>query len=477
MVFSSISFLTVFFPLFILIYSLLPKKVGIKNTFILFSSIIFYSWGGPKFIFAILTTTVLDFFLVKIMHQKNNPAQRKLFLFFSVGLNLGLLFIFKYFNFFIDNVNSVSGIFGISSIHLAKIILPIGISFYTFESITYSVDVYRRIHKPLDNFWEYQLYIILFPKLIAGPIVRYHDISDQIKNHVQNETMSNKLSGFIQFCIGLSKKVLIANAMGEQADAVFSMNPLDINSQSAWIGALAYTMQIYFDFSGYSDMAIGIGKIVGFRFPENFNNPYTSTSITDFWRRWHITLGAWMKNYLYIPLGGNKVTPSKLYINLGIVFLMSGLWHGASWNFVFWGAYHGFFLIIERAFLLNALNKAGKIPSILYSFLVVVVGWVFFRLENIHLAFGFVKKMFSFNFNSAEGIVTNNDFDYLIFVALFFSFISLNKHVKSLHDKIFYSGMSAAQYVFFTFIAFVLYTLCLAFVSGSSFNPFIYFRF
>ena len=411
------------------------------------------------------------------MHNATTKRNKILLFILSLSVNLGLLLYFKYCNFFIDNLNALTHIFGLPAIEIAKILLPIGISFYTFESITYAVDVYRGVHKPLDNFWEYQLYILLFPKLIAGPIVRYIDISDQIKDHVNNETSDNKLSGFIQFCIGLSKKVLIANTMGAQADAIFGLDTASLNTTAAWIGAIAYTFQIYFDFSGYSDMAIGLGKFMGFKLPENFNSPYTASSITEFWRRWHITLGAWMKNYLYIPLGGNKGKAIRTYINLGIVFFVSGLWHGASWNFVFWGVYHGVFLILERSFLLKILNKAGKITGIIYCFIVVVVGWVFFRLENIGNAFNYVKTMFAFNFDPGKNIVTLNDFDYVVFAAILFSFITLSKRIKPLHDRIFYGVLKQHEYILFTLAGIFVYLVCVMYVSASTFNPFIYFRF
>ncbi len=477
MVFSSIYFLTIFLPLFVLIYSLLPKKPGLKNIFILLASAFFYSWGGPKFIFVILIATFIDFWLVKFMYAAPTKRKKNLLFILSLSVNLGLLFYFKYCNFFIDNLNSVTHIFGMPAIQVAKIILPIGISFYTFESITYAVDAYRNVHKPLDNFWEYQLYILLFPKLIAGPIVRYIDISDQIRDHTAKENASDKLSGFIQFCIGLSKKVLIANVMGAQADAVFSLPADTINTTGAWIGAIAYTFQIYFDFSGYSDMAIGIGKFMGFKFPENFNSPYTAQSITEFWRRWHMTLGAWMKNYLYIPLGGNKGSALRTYLNLGIVFFASGLWHGASWNYVFWGVYHGVFLILERSFLLRLLQKAGKFVGILYCFIVVVLGWVFFRLENINHAFAYAKKMFAFDFDVSRAIVTLNDFDIIVFVAILFSFITVVKPVKAMHDRIFYGNLLRNEYVLFTLGSIFLYLLCVMYISAGNFNPFIYFRF
>lgn len=380
MVFASITFLIYVLPLFLLAYHIVPNKY--KNGFILAFSIFFYSWGGPKFIFAILGTTFLDFFLVNAMHNAKTKSGKRQFLILSLCLNLGLLFYFKYCNFFVDNFNQLLGL----DIQFAKVILPIGISFYTFESLTYVVDVYRGVHKPLKSFWQYQTYILLFPKLIAGPIVRYHDIADQITNREKNYTPEAKLSGILIFCLGLAKKVILANTLGMQADAVFKLPADQLDMAAAWVGAVAYTFQIYFDFSGYSDMAIGLCKIMGFRIPENFNNPYISSSITEFWRRWHITLGAWMKNYLYIPLGGNKTTNTKLYRNLIIVFLLSGLWHGASWNFVLWGAYHGLFLVLERLFLGNVFEKLGKFISVPVTFIIVVTGWVLFRNEDLSYA-------------------------------------------------------------------------------------------
>jgi alginate O-acetyltransferase complex protein AlgI len=312
MVFSSIVFLLYFLPAFLLLYFVTPAKL--KNLVILFSSILFYAWGAPLFIFVILGTTTLDFFLVRVMHNSANDKKRKFFLVLSLCLNLGLLFYFKYCNFFVENFNTLLHVIGVNGVKWTSVILPIGISFYTFESLTYAIDVYRRVHKPLSNFWNYQMYIILFPKLIAGPIVRYHEISDQVSDRSANYTIDNILAGFYRFCIGLGKKVFIANVMAAKADLIFSSDLATITAGTAWLGALTYTFQIYFDFSGYSDMAIGLGKMMGFKFPENFNNPYTSRSITEFWRRWHMTLGNWMRNYLYIPLGGSKVESQVSFV-------------------------------------------------------------------------------------------------------------------------------------------------------------------
>src|SRR5688572_3207159 len=309
MVFSGITFLVYFLPVFLLLYHLVPNKY--KNAVILLGSIYFYSWGGPKFVFVILGTTFLDFFLVNKMDQQKTPSAKKKFLVISLCLNLGLLFYFKYCNFFIENINAVLG----TEIHWLKVVLPIGISFYTFESLTYVIDVYRGVHKPLRNVWSYQTYILLFPKLIAGPIVRYHDIADQITDRRINYNSDMKLSGFLLFCIGLGKKTIIANTLGMQADAVYDLPAEQLDSAAAWIGALAYTFQIYFDFSGYSDMAIGLGCMMGFRLGKNFDSPYRARSITEFWQRWHLSLSTWLRDYLYIPLGGNRLGPWRTYAN------------------------------------------------------------------------------------------------------------------------------------------------------------------
>lgn len=475
MIFSSVIFLVYFLPVFLTLYFLTPSKL--KNLVLLLSSIFFYSWGAPLFIFAILGTTTLDFYFVKLLHKAETEQKRKLFLILSLCLNVGLLFYFKYCNFFIENINAVLGVFGAKEISWTKVILPIGISFYTFESITYVVDVYRRLHKPLDNFWQYQLYIICFPKLIAGPIIRYHEISDQIADRSINDTIDNKLTGFYRFCLGLAKKVLIANVMALKADEIFNMPREQLTTSIAWIGMLAYTFQIYFDFSGYSDMALGIGKMIGFKFPENFDNPYTSKSITEFWRRWHMTLGNWMRNYLYIPLGGNKVnSKTRLYFNLWLVFLASGFWHGAAWTFIIWGVYHGLWLVLERMFLSKVYEKLGAFFSTIICFLLVAIGWVFFRADTTIGALRFVKKLFSFNFSMPPHFV-DKEFIFYFVLAFLFSFFASFKLGKFIQDKVYYTYYGIGGNLIATIFAVILFTLSLASITSSGFNPFIYFRF
>ncbi len=475
MVFSSVIFLVYFLPIFLAVYFLTPAKL--KNYVLLAASIFFYAWGAPRFIFAILGTTIIDFYFVKLLYNAQTEKKRKLFLVLSLCLNVGMLFYFKYCNFFVENFNSLLHAAGAKEVSWTKVILPIGISFYTFESLTYVMDVYRRVHKPLNNFLQYQLYIILFPKLIAGPIIRYHQMSDQLADRSANDNIDNKLTGFFRFVIGLAKKVLIANTMAAKADEIFAVPMSELTTVMAWVGMLAYTFQIYFDFSGYSDMAIGLGKMLGFKFPENFDNPYTSRSITEFWRRWHITLGSWMKNYLYIPLGGNQVkSKMRLYFNLWLVFLASGFWHGAAWTFIIWGVYHGLFLVLERMFLLKVFDKIGKIPSTLITFLIVGIGWVFFRADTTEQAIAFTGKLFSFDF-TAPSYFLDYEFKFYFLLALIFSFFTCFKIGQKIQEKIYFSNYSIFGYSVATIIACCLFTIALASITSSGFNPFIYFRF
>ncbi|MFA8449788.1 MAG: MBOAT family protein [Bacteroidales bacterium] len=472
MVFSGILFIFYFLPIFLLVYQIARQKQ--KNWIILIASILFYSWGAPKFVFVILASTILDFFIVRKIWESEG-VKKKLFLSASLAMNLGLLAYFKYANFFIDNVNAFLSNFGGQDIIWTKIALPIGISFYTFQTLTYAVDVYRGQHAPLKKVNDYLLYIMSFPQMIAGPIVRYNTIATQITN--REDTYNNKLIGFYRFSIGLAKKILIANVMGAQADLIMNGDIAGIGSNMAWLATIAYTLQIYFDFAGYSDMAIGLGRMMGFTFPENFNSPYISKSITEFWRRWHITLGGFMRDYLYIPLGGSRVTPSRVFFNLWFIFLVSGLWHGASWNFVLWGAFHGFFLILDRAFLLKVMEKAGKIPSIILTFFIVMVGWVIFRLEDFEKMKIFLAEMFS-GHASLSLPKTTPEFYPILIIAIIFSFIGLSKVGKKLEDFFFFrKEYSPSQNILLSVFSVVLVAICAGAITTTGFNPFIYFRF
>ncbi|MFM7022118.1 MAG: MBOAT family O-acyltransferase [Flavobacteriales bacterium] len=446
-----------------------------KNAFLLLASIVFYSWGAPKFIFVILATTTLDFYLVRMMDDAQSEKRRKLFFILSLCLNTGLLFYFKYCNFFVENVNHVLSFIGAGQIEWVKIVLPIGISFYTFESITYVVDVYRKEHKPLSDFFQYQMYILFFPKLIAGPIVRFSEIADQITGRFATYNSDMLLEGFCRFAIGLAKKVLIANVMARMATAAFAAPIESMDAVDCWIGALAYTFQIYFDFSGYSDMAIGLAKMLGFRLPENFNNPYVATSITDFWRRWHITLGSWMRNYLYIPLGGNRVSSkTRLYFNLWLVFVLSGFWHGASWTFIAWGLFHGFWLVMDRVFLLEVLEK-NKVVAHIFTFILVVIGWVLFKSDSLSQASAYIQQMFDFG----DEMSVDPEFKPLFFFTLsfFFSFFVLLPYGLRVQDFVYYRSKGVLASYAMVFIGMALFVLSVAAITSSDFNPFIYFRF
>jgi alginate O-acetyltransferase complex protein AlgI len=475
MVFSSVIFLLYFLPVFYLSYQFVGTKY--KNYLILLASIFFYAWGAPDFIFIVLGSSVIDYQIVNLLHKSLDERKRKILLFLFVSLNLGLLAYFKYANFFVENLNSLLASIGFQHVSWTSIALPIGISFYTFQSITYAVDVYRKESEPVVKLTDYLVYILSFPQMIAGPIVKYGDIAKQLIS--RSETNDDRLIGFYRFVIGLSKKVLIANVMAEQADLIFNSDYSTLNWGNAWIGALAYTMQIYFDFSGYSDMAIGLGRMMGFRFPENFDSPYVSRSISEFWRRWHITLGTFMKEYLYIPLGGNRARILRVYFNLILVFLLSGLWHGASWNFIIWGGYHGLFLILDRIFLLKLLNKLGLVFSVASTFFIVVVGWVIFRIEDFNkIGDFFGLLMGKGNVSVFKDDLVLLDFNIIFIIAVIFSFVTLMKWGKKLELFFFKKeGYSIKEFVILGVMSFVLLLLSISSLAGSAFNPFIYFRF
>lgn len=443
---------------------------------ILIASIFFYAWGAPVFVFVVVGSVILDYYIINGMYHSSNSRYRIYLLALSISINVGLLLYFKYANFFVDNLDFVLHSMGFENLQWTQVALPIGISFYTFQTLTYSIDVFRGVHKPLKNPFQYLVYIMLFPQMIAGPIVRFNQIADQIENRQHLETLDNKLLGFFRFGIGLAKKVLIANIMGAEADQAFALADGELTTSVAWIGIIAYTFQIYYDFSGYSDMAIGLGRIMGFKFPENFNNPYTSGSITEFWRRWHITLGSWMRDYLYIPLGGSRVSTRRMYFNLWFVFLASGLWHGAAWNFIIWGAFHGFFLILDRLFLLKFSKKIGKYPSIALTFFITIIGWVLFRAENMNQAFYFIEAMF--NFNGLELKSYGSQFWVMMTFAILFAFITLSKTGLKWEQKVFFAEKYQLKgYLFSTLVFFILICLSISSITSSGFNPFIYFRF
>lgn len=473
MVFSSVVFLLFFLPIFLSIYNFTPDKF--KNALLLLSSIFFYAWGAPLFIFILLLSTIIDFYLVKQLHISAGSSRKK-WLILSLFMNLGLLAYFKYANFFIENVNQVLISMGVEQVGWTNIALPIGISFYTFQTLTYSIDVYRKEAIPQQKLANYILYIMLFPQMIAGPIVRYNTIAKELEE--RKSTADDRLIGVYRFCVGLAKKVLVANVLGAYVDQYMGTVQVGFfvpeSTLTAWLVMLAYTFQIYFDFSGYSDMAIGLGRILGFSFPENFNMPYISKSITDFWRRWHITLGDFMKNYLYIPLGGNKGGKVLLYRNLLVVFLLSGLWHGASWNFIFWGCFHGLFLVLERLFLRKIFDKIGSF-SILITFIIVMHGWVIFKIEDLTIALEFWQKLW--DFSSFYPGNYQPQFITTLSIASVFCFMALFPKGRKGVQLYTANHFRVTSHALLIVGSIVLYALSLSFILSSDFNPFIYYRF
>lgn len=470
MVFSSLIFLLVFLPFFLIGYHIVSSKY--KNGFALFASLLFYTWGAPNFVLIAIASIVVDYYLVYLLSRREGK-QRLSILWVSILFNLSFLVYYKYYNFFVENVNQLIG--DADYLEITSIILPIGISFFTFQKISYSVDIYRKTAEPLKRIFDYGLYIMLFPQLIAGPIVRYNEIASQLQDR-KFKDYHHRIYGFYRFSIGLAKKVIIANVLGEKADIIFALEVIDLNASIAWLGIVCYTFQIYFDFSGYSDMAIGLGYFMGFKFPENFNSPYVAQSITEFWKRWHITLGSWMRDYLYIPLGGNRVkTKGRLYLNLWIVFLISGLWHGASWNFVLWGAFHGLFLVFDRLFLDKLTVYIGSVGRVVLTFFLVMLGWVLFRTETLRQAQDFYRVMFSFEFSNLH-LFLSQHFNRTLIVAVLLSFALFFKGLRNLYNR-FESSQSFTNTLVKSFVSVVFLLICVGNLSSSGFNPFIYFRF
>ena len=496
MVFSSHIFLLYFLPAFLLAYFLVPARW--RNGVLLAGSVAFYGWGAPRFVLVLLASTAATFYLVRGMERASSARRRKLLCAVAVAVNLGLLAYFKYANFFVDNLNALLEGLGLGTMGWTRVLLPIGISFFSFQSVTYVIDTYRGVSPPMRRLTDYMVYIIMFPQLVAGPIVRYTEIAGQVTAE-RRLRWEECMQGFYRFVIGLSKKVLIADVIGRTVDAALGGDIAAMGAGTAWVTILAYTMQLYFDFSGYSDMAIGLGRILGFRFPENFDNPYTSASITEFWRRWHITLGTFMRNYLYIPLGGNRRGRGRTYFNLWVVFLLSGLWHGASWNFVIWGAYHGFFLVVERMLggkanceIVNSeLTNDGCRPSIhssqftihiyhfvrvLLTFVVVMVGWAIFRIEDLPTCWLFITRLFAFG-STGTACALGAEFFVTLAVALFFSFFTLLPLGKRVERWAFYTNYEGGTHILVWVAACLLMFCCIASLTATDFSPFIYFRF
>lgn len=466
MVFSSTIFVFLFLPLVLILYFLMPKKF--RNYILLIFSIIFYIFGGPKFLLVLLLVVLIDYFGALLIEKKKN---KKLFLIITICLNIATLFYFKYTGFFLENINNLFSL----NIKIPDIVLPIGISFYTFQAMSYVIDVYRKKVKVQKNFFTLLLYVSLFPQLVAGPIVRYETIEKELTS--RETTFDDLVYGIRRFILGLAKKVIIANQMGALADIIFTSN--NLSTPIAWLGAFAYTFQIYFDFSAYSDMAIGLGRIFGFKFLENFNFPYIAKSVTDFWRRWHISLSTWFRDYVYIPLGGNRKGILRQIFNLFVVWILTGFWHGAEWNFVIWGLYYFIFLILEKFVLKKILKKTPSVLLHIYTMFIVIIGWVIFRCDNLNTLTMFFKELFSFNvteYGINELLIYLESYGVYFILAIIFSFPTYykiidkidsinNKKVKLFLDICHYLGLI------------ILFVITIMFLAKSSYNPFIYFRF
>ena len=458
MVFSSILFIFRFLPIAMILYFLTPTKF--KNLTLLIVSLIFYSWGEPKYFLIMVASIVVDYLVSRgIEKSRNNKKICILLLSISMIFNLGMLFFFKYFNFFIENVNNILGI----SLKYVNITLPLGISFYTFQTMSYTIDVFLGKVKAEKNIINFGAFVCLFPQLIAGPIVKYTDINLELKN--RKIDIIQIQHGIELFIIGLGSKVLIANNIGAFWSEIEGRGFGGVGTIIAWMSVLAFALQIYFDFSGYSLMAIGLGKILGFNFPRNFNYPYISKSITEFWRRWHITLGSWFKEYVYIPLGGNRVGRLRLYINLFIVWFLTGFWHGASYNFILWGLYFFILISIEKAVLLKVL-KNHKIISHIYSIFFILLGWAIFAVVDLEQLKILLKEMFSISKNT-QWIYYVRNYGITFIIATVLS----TPMVKNIYNKLIKSDILK------TVILMVIFLISIAYLVDATYNPFLYFRF
>ena len=482
MVFSSMVFLCGFLPLVLIIYYLCPGRL--RNFFLLIASLFFYAWGEPKYIGIMIFSTVFDYCNGRMMEyfdSKGNETGRKVILILSVAVNLGIMCFFKYTDFIIESINPFTG----SSLELLELALPIGISFYTFQTMSYTIDVYRHQVQVQKNIIDFGMYVCLFPQLIAGPIVRYCDVEKDVSG--RKLKARECAEGMQRFLIGLGKKVILANQIGLLWTEISSLPADDLTVSSAWLGALAYTFQIYFDFSGYSDMAIGLGKMLGFHFPENFNYPYQSKSITEFWRRWHITLGVWFREYLYIPLGGNRNGIIRQIFNLLVVWFLTGLWHGAGWNFILWGLYFFLILLIEKLYLLKEMENWNNIAKHLYALVLIVIGWAIFACDNMELLMRYLKAMFGAGVSWSNDISSYYWCSYGIFlVVLVLASLELpKKGAALLGKKLAEAGKKAEssateeklRFGLLSVYTVIILLLCVAFLVSGSYNPFLYFRF
>ena len=468
MVFSSLLFLFRFLPLFLALYFLVPRKL--RNGVLFIGSLIFYGWGEPVYISLLLFSTLVDFFHGKLVGrflERGNRKAARMTVASSAFINLALLVIFKYTDFFIRSVNSLTG----SGIPLLGLALPIGISFYTFQTMSYTIDVYRGEAPVQNNIISFGAYVSMFPQLIAGPIVRYQDIAAEL--NTRTESLERFSLGIRRFVVGLGKKVLLANQAGALWTEITAILPADRSVLMVWMGILAFAFQIYFDFSGYSDMAIGLGRMLGFRFLENFNYPFLADSITDFWRRWHISMGTWFRDYVYIPLGGNKGGLAKQLRNIAIVWLLTGFWHGASWNFVLWGVYFGVLLVLEKLILLRWLKRLPAVLRHIYALVLVTISWTLFAFTEISKGAAWCKAMLSGVLFDSSSLYLLLTYGPMLAICALAATPLGKRFYKKLGTRL---GQRALTVVDCGGLACVLVMAAAYLVSGS-YNPFLYFRF
>ena len=463
MIFSSIPFLFFFFPLFILLYFTLPFKY--KNHILLLFSLIFYAWGEPIYILLMIFSSIVDFINGKnIEKHKDDNKKKKIYLIISIIINISLLGFFKYADFFIKVINNILNL----DIPLLNLGLPIGISFFTFQTMSYSIDVYRGDVKAEKDFLTFMTYVCMFPQLIAGPIVRYETVSNEL--HKRDINFKKFADGFTRFLRGLFKKVLIANNIGLLFTLITSSEVNELSIMTGILAIASYAFQIYFDFSGYSDMAIGMGNMCGFTFLENFNYPYISKSITEFWRRWHISLSSWFKDYVYIPLGGSRVNILKNIRNILVVWILTGFWHGASWNFIFWGLYYGILLLLEKFVLKKYIDKLPDFVKHIYTIILVFIGWMIFAFDDSKYLFGFIKALTSNKFVDSAFLYYFKNYFLILVIATVFSLPVYPKVKEKMNNTIFTSLLFISIYV-------ILFIITLSYLVSDTYNPFLYFRF
>ena len=467
MVFSSLTFMFLFLPIVLIIYYILPKQL--KNLLILAANLFFYAWGEPIYVLIMILSTLIDYLAGLFIHKfEGKRSLQRVALLISLVMNISLLGVFKYSGFIIDNIN---GLFGTDFAN-PNLPLPIGISFFTFQSMSYTIDMYLGKIKVQKNIISFATFVTLFPQLVAGPIVRYDDVAAELDN--RSVTVDCLYEGILKFITGVGKKVLIANNIGMMWTTVKAMDTSEMSALTAWLGIIAFTFQIYFDFSGYSDMAVGLGKMMGFNFPENFNYPYQSKSVSEFWRRWHITLGSWFKSYIYFPLGGSRKGKGRTIFNLAVVWLVTGIWHGASWNFILWGVMYGVMIILEKLFLGKLLEKLPWFFQWLYTMLLVVLGWVLFDTADLATAGNYIATMFG-----ASGIGVDNQAWYLLLnygTMLVLCFFSSSDAFKRL------VGMAKAKFPRLVnyatpFCKIAVMFIATAYLVDATYNPFLYFNF